>query len=749
MAKVSRRDFLKYVGAGGAGAGAGILIGESREQPVEYLMPLVEPPPGYIPGVATYYNTLCTQCSAGCGITVRIREGRAKKIEGNPLHPVSQGRTCALGQAGLNALYNPDRIRQPLRRTGDRGSAAYEDVSWDEALTELGERLGSLVAENRGEEIALLTGTVRGHLHDLLERFAGELGSQSYLQYDFTTPENLYAANEICFGTDRLPYYDIHNTDYLLSFGADIAGTWISPVHHSLGLGQMRQGRPGSRGHFVYVEPRMNLTAASADEWIPAAPGTEGLFALALAHVIFDGGQARVSDPYNWSDVLRAYSPGQVAERIGVDAERITTIAAGLASAKAALVVGGGAAASGTNGVANMVAINALNYLLGNLGRRGGLLLNPAPVLPAPETRHRAGFRRMREFAGQAQAGGVDTLITFNTNPVFNLPTGSGFHEALAGVPFVVSLSSFLDETTAMADLVLPVSTYLEVWGDESPEPGVGVQIASLSQPVVETDFTSARAAGDIVLALAKNIGGGVASAMPFDSFEDFLKAGWQTIYERDHPGATSSDFGAFWKDAARSGVWLRTTDSIESEPVFLAAALEKLRFAEPEFGGDGPYVLQPYLSQGLWDGRGANLPWMQELPDPMTSVVYTTWIELNPATAEDLGLREGDVVRVRSPSGEFEAPVVPFNGIRPDVVGVPIGQGHEHYGRYAQGRGVNPLRIVGEKSDSNSGTHAWGATRVALEKTGRRVHVIKTGGTSRDLGRNILGRKEIQFLGE
>ena len=188
MAKISRRDLLQYIGAGGAGVVGGVLYGESIERDVEYLIPQVVPPEDYSPGVATWYNTVCNQCSAGCGISVRIREGKAKKIEGNPVHPVSQGRTCARGQAGLNALYNPDRVRGPLRIVGERGSGEFEEISWDEALTTVGSLMGVLRIDNRAERVRLLSGQVRGHLDELFAQFMELFGSEHYQQFDFTHP---------------------------------------------------------------------------------------------------------------------------------------------------------------------------------------------------------------------------------------------------------------------------------------------------------------------------------------------------------------------------------------------------------------------------------------------------------------------------------------------------------------------------------------------------------------------------------
>ena len=292
MSKISRRDLLQYIGAGGIGAVGGVLYGESVQRPLELLVPHVVPPEDFSPGVATWYNTVCNQCSAGCGISVRIREGRAKKIEGNPVHPISQGRLCARGQSGLNALYNPDRIREPLTNAGQRGSGNFYPTSWDESLTTIGSRISRLKIENNGGRVRLLTGRARGHLDELFAQFMDLLGSEHYQQYDFTYPSALLAANKISFGTDRLPYYDIKNADLLLSFGADYLGTWISPVHHGLAYGHLRQGRAGRRGKTVQVEARMSLSGAAAAEWLAAIPGTEGLRGVGFGHVLVGDGRS-------------------------------------------------------------------------------------------------------------------------------------------------------------------------------------------------------------------------------------------------------------------------------------------------------------------------------------------------------------------------------------------------------------------------------------------------------------------------
>jgi anaerobic selenocysteine-containing dehydrogenase len=670
-------------------------------------------------------------CPAGCGISVRTREGRAKKIEGNPLHPVNQGRLCALGQAGLQVLYNPDRLTGPMIQNGERGDDKFVKITWEDGLSRTVERL----AAARQDGIYFLSQGVRGHLANLFELFMGGLGSDRLLHYDFAHPHALYAANKRLFGEHQLPYYDIHNTRYLLSFGADYLTNWLSPVHHSLGFGHSRQGKDGVRGRFVQIEPKMSISGAAADEWIPARPGTEGFLALGIAHHIVADGRYAGDDADLWRTALAGWSSGRVAGMTGVSEDTILRLAREFAHAEPGLAIGGGAAGNHTNGVDTLVAVNALNYLVGNIGKAGGVVFNPDPVTGGSAIDRQANYRTMQSLIENARNGNIDVLIVNNTNPAFTLPGASGFREALAAIPTIVSLSSFMDETTLMADVLLPSHTYLEAWGDDMPQPGVGFPVGAVSQPVVSPLYNS-RSTGDIILGLAGKLG--FNEAIPWTSMEDFLKDGWRQIHER---GAPEGDFDSFWRDVLVSGVWgenARRGDSVVIAP----GVIEGMAVPAPRFSGesgDYPFILHAYLSTAMYDGRGANLPWMQELPDPMTSIVYGTWVEMNPATANEMGLADGDLVRVTSEKGSIEAPVVLFPAIMPDVVAMPIGQGHDALGRYARNRGANPIEILAPETDSASGSLATSATRVALAATGRRAALVKTGGESRQLGRGIV----------
>ncbi|SVA72949.1 uncharacterized protein METZ01_LOCUS125803, partial [marine metagenome] len=544
MANVNRRDFFKFVGAGGVGTGAGYLYAELVKRPQELLVPQVVPPEDYSPGLATWYNTVCNQCSGGCGISVRIREGEAKKIEGNPVHPVNQGRLCALGQSGLNALYNPDRLKTPLRNNNEGG---FQGIGWEKAIDELAQKLNESRARGQSGRVQLLTGNIRGHVNELIGHFMEWVGVASHMQYDFTRPANLYEANQLTFGQSMLPYYDIRNTHYLLSFGADYLGTWLSPIHNSLGYGHLRQGQTEKRGTCIQVEPRMSLSGANADEWLPAVPGSEGSLALGIANVIANGHYTG-ADQVEWANALTTYTPSNIARLTGISEADIERIAEEFFT-NASLAIAGGAATAGTEGVATHIAVNALNYLAGNVGQKGGVIFNSDPGFVQTSAFEHANYQQMITLAEKMRNNEVDILILHDTNPIFSMPSSSNFQEAMENVPLVVALSGFMDETTAMADLILPTDNYLESWGDDVPEPGVGFSVASISQPVVNRLYDT-RPLGDILIDTARMMG----AEVNWDSTEAYIQDVWSRIYAQQ--GGDPLGFDDFWRSALEAGVW-------------------------------------------------------------------------------------------------------------------------------------------------------------------------------------------------
>ena len=756
---MKRRDFLKTGGV--AGTAGLILDGCGKPQ---QLIPLLVSEDRFVPGEEGWVRTLCQQCSAGCGITVRVMQGesirtidgqqkrvkavQAKKIEGNPEHPISMGGTCARGQAGVQALYHPDRIQAPLKRLGPRGTGQYQPITWKEAQQQLVTAL--LQQQASPQAIALLSGRRnRGTMGTLVERFAAGLGT-NVVSYDPFDPAPIRKAMELVTGVSRLPAVDFARANYLLSFNANLFETFLSPVRYMHSYGEFRQGRPGVRGKFVHAEPRLSQTAACADEWLPMKPGTEGLLALAMAHVIVneklydtDFVNQRTNGFEAWSASLGDYAPEKVAAAIDVPAASIQRIAREFAARQPSVAIGD------SRDVASLTAIFALNALVGAYGRQGGILFGaddisgPVPTagsgLQASGPKPGAGSPKpevdIHALIGAMGQSQIKALVVLDTNPLFSLPEADKLRSALANVPFIASLASFLDETSVMADLILPSHVTLERWVDDVPEPGVGFAVRTLGQPVVEPRWET-RDPGDVLIETAKALGGKAAEALPFENMAAAVKESFRSVHTLQAGSTIDADFEAFYRKVTVAGGWWNPAPAAAAAAATPAKA--SVNFVVPSqpvaarpFAGDAagmPYMLHIFPSAAFADGRSAHLPWLQEMPDPMTTVMWGSWVEINPETAHTMEIHEGDVLTIRSAHGLIELPAFLYPGLRPDVIAIPAGQGHTQFGRYAQNRGENPLRISQSVVDTTTGAVLQTGVRVGITKTGRNVRLVRFG---------------------
>ncbi|MER3399033.1 MAG: 4Fe-4S ferredoxin [Chloroflexota bacterium] len=728
---VTRRDFMKI--AATSAAGAVVFAGCSIPEREFQIQSPVRIPEDVLAGGDAWYASVCRQCLAGCGIIVRVMEGRAKKIEGNPDHPLNRGKLCARGLAGVQLLYHPDRVARPLIRTGERGRAEFRSVSWDEALRELTQRLQNLVGQQAGNTVVIITGPLTGYRAEIVRRFARALGAD-HLQ--LATPDQtvVRAAQRRAFGSDFLVDFALEQANYVLSFGADFLGTWVSPVRYSRGYGDFRQGRPGTRGTLVHVDPRFSTTAANADEWLAVKPGSEGLLALSIAHVLVNENLANPAAIQALTAgagpaAFNPFRPELVSDAVGVPPERIREVARAFGRTRPAVAIAGGVAGAHTNGTFNLVAAYALNYLVGSvgLGRPVRLVARP-PYGDVPYTPNPATVSQWQALSSRLDTGRprpVQLLILFDADPVYQLQY-LGFEKVLGKAGYIVSFSTLLDDTAAYADLVLPAHTYLEDWGDEVTDPAPSYPVIGFQQPIVNP-FYDSRSFFDVLLSLARAVGGRLQAELPWPNLREAIREGARQLHRSGRGSVQAVDFEAFWNGVLQRGGWWDTAAAVEAVPTppSLPAQPPVARFQ-----GDAreyPLVLIPFEPIGVASGGPlAGLPWLQAVPEPVTTLVWHTWAEVGPETARRLGLAEGDVVAVESPVGRIEVPVYVNLGMPPGVVAVPLGRGQRQYGRYAQGRGANVLGILAPLTDEDSGALAYAATRVRLVRTGRRARVVK-----------------------
>jgi anaerobic selenocysteine-containing dehydrogenase len=729
---MDRRAFIKLSAITGTSASLA-----SCGNPENHLIRFI-PDEELVPGVAEWKPSICPLCQAGCGLQVRVMEadadvtrngqrgvvkmGVAKKLEGNPVHPISQGALCPRGQAAIQITYHPDRITHPLKRNGARGSGQFQDVTWDEALSALVSRLDALAAGNDQPSLALLTRPRRSQRQALAATFLSRFGAPPPLTFELFGEDVLRRANALSFGREQLPTFDLARSRYVIAFGADFLGTWNSPVSQNAGYGMMRQGHPGVRGKFVQVESRMSQSGASADEWVPIRPGTEGVLALGLAHVILkdrlrpgDAGGTAAALIDGWSGGLSDYAPERVERQTGVPSGKIIRLAHEFAELHPSVAIIGGAPLAHTNGLFQAVAVNALNALTGGVGEPGGVFFTPQPASqPASSARSdRSKMPRAIDTVAADILSGtrspIQVLLIDDANPVFATPRVWRVREAFEKIPFIVSFGNFLDDTSILADLILPDHSFLESWVDARPESGAMVAVAGVAPPVMRP-LHATRATPDVLLEVGRRLHQPLNPPLAWQTFDAMLKEAFAAL-----PAPASGDA---WSAAQKQGGWWGEV-APEAAPI---AKTAPVRFAEPQFDGaasDYPFHFLPYASQAFLDGSLAHLPWMQELPDPLTSAMWSSWVEINPKTADRLQIAQGDLVEIRSQHGAVRAPALLFPGLAPDVIAMPVGQGHETFTRYASGRGANPVGILAPLADSETGALAWAATRVQIARVG------------------------------
>ena len=693
---MDRRDFIKLTAITGTSATLAS-CGNPEHQLIRFV-----PDDDLVPGVAEWKPSVCPMCAAGCGLTVRVMEadvettrngqdgvvkmGVAKKLEGDAKDPISHGGLCARGQASIQITYHPDRLTHPMKRTGTRGAGEFKAITWDEAIAELTGQLDTLAAAKGQQTLAFLTRPGLGRRTALAAALLKGYGAPPPIAHEFFADDVLRKANGISFGHEQLPTIDLAHTRMAISFGADFLGTWNSPVAQSAAYGAMRTGRPGVRGAFVQVESRMSLTGASADEWVPVKPGTEGVLALGLAHLIMkirptasDSGLRAGAAVDGWSRGLPDYEPAKVEQITGVAAKKVERLAHMLLEQYPAVAFIGGAPLAQTNGLFQALAVNALNALLGNVGQPGGIHFTPQGLKS-----------EIRNLKSQDLAA-VKVLLLDGANPVYDAPKAWNVREALAAIPFIASFGSFIDDTSAHADLILPDHSFLESWVDRAPESGSVEAVSSAAGPAMKPLYQT-RATADVLIEVAGKLKSPVA--LPWNTAEEVAKSVGNGLQAVPNPPASSQD-------------------GLKAVPY---------KYAAPAFDGDAsqyPFHFLPYASLQFGDGSSAHLPWLQEMPDPLTSAMWSSWVEINPQTAERLQLAQGDLVDVTSSQGTVRAPVMIFPGIAPDMVAMPVGQGHEAFTRYASNRGVNPITILAPSGESETGALAWAATRVKIARAG------------------------------
>jgi anaerobic selenocysteine-containing dehydrogenase len=817
--EIRRRDFLKLLGGV---AGTVAISSYGLDQIISVPEKLIEKVKNG-PGIETWKSTICDQCPGGCGIKIRMIDNIPVFIKGNPVYPVNQGGICPLGRSGLEVLFNPDRIKEPMKRIGIRGSGKWEAISWDEALDSIVGKLLELRSSGKSHQVSFLGYNERGLMKEHISRFMQVYGSPNYFQ------SNSVEADIVPFmlvqGRPQIPAYDFLNTKLILNFGSNFLEEGYSPVYYTKLYSKLRGSTRSGRSHIIHIDSRMSLTAANADRWIPIRPGSYGALALGIAYVLIREELYHKNFIKNntfgfedWSDkngrkhlgfrrfVLENYYPEQVSKITDVPSETILEIARELGNTSPAFVIGNHGTVDNTNGTFSQIAVHSLNALLGNFEKAGGLFFsNDVPFSKLPgiieDDIAKAGNQQesvvrnknstfplsdfsMESFTKNILSGkpyDISLLFLYKGNALFHSLNQNNFIEALKKIPLIVSFDSFINETNEYADIILPDHTFLEKWDEISNVPSVGFTHVGLQKPVIEPLYNT-RQTADVLINLAKRIGGNVAKSFPYENYQKIIKYKVESIYKSGE-GAIASEsvkqswleylqqrgwhigrydsFDEFWELLLENGGWWNPIRKKKNMREIFVTPSGKFEFyslnlkkyidkSVEKFGGfeaqqsfetvlnnlnitaRGDSVFLPHHESVPYDedmplyfttfqllmnrdGNGSNQPLMQEMFGYITRQYWRSWAEINPVTAKDYGISDGDWIRVESKLGTIKVKAKIHPGITPAVVSIPFGLGHTSYGRYAKGFGVNPNSIINNTYDMISGRPALQATKVKI----------------------------------
>ena len=704
---MNRRTFLKIAGMGSISLAAGC------SPPEKTLFSLVQAPDDMLTGKATWYASTCRECPAGCGILAKNREGRVIKVEGNPLHPINKGKICMRGQAALQAIYNPDRIKTPLLKEKD----TWQPISFSKAQALLKNKTHD-AARNGPDRIRMLTEVIG---KNLLALFAGALAqwnTQAPLIYEPFAYESLKTANQKVLGQNGLVSYHMQQADVLVSFGADFLETWLSPVEYARKFKAMHVLKEDQKAPFYHVSPVQSLTGANADYWMACNPGSESIVALGLVRQALD---IRKGKKLPWSfrkELLRAtapYTQDRVLKSSGLSLGLYEKLIIELMGARRPLVLGTGTGAGDLNGLQTNIAVNLLN-----------LLLDPDLKLLDFSNRHRVEIAAKRsevlQFFNRLKTDAVEVLILNNVNPAFSLAPNSGVKEALEQDDlFVVSFSNFMDETSQLADLVFPVTLPLETWDEYGGWQSV---YATLQPAMGKLTRASHPHIGDVILDTA------FGNEKPAENYKAYLfsrlvsehkiadEQGWVQLLQT----------GGGFDPAPKSGA-----SRLKLTPDGITHIL-----AKPAEASESGLTFTAIPSIRFFDGRGANKPWLCEIPDPLSRVAWQSPVSMHPDTAKNQNIAQGDIIQIESQWGSLEAPVYVNEFVKPGLLAMSIGQGHQAYGRYAENKGVNPFALLPPDAHQDSDGPVFSADQIKIRGTGRTMKLAAMYGSRTQQGRTF-----------
>jgi anaerobic selenocysteine-containing dehydrogenase len=755
---LTRREFIELLGFAGVSAvTSSWLVDRVVSLAAEGELPLA---PG--PGIESWVPTACGFCQGGCALNIRRIDGIPVGVRGLVGHPVNDGRLCSLPHAAVQMLFSPDRVRRPMKRAGRRGQGLWTEIGWDEAETLIASELRKLIRAGARERIAFLDGRQTGLGRTVANGFMRGIGSPHYIAPMEPRADELARR---MLGSEVAPAVDLERSRVVMLFRFDYLETDGSPVYQSR-VHALGRDRTIDRPVYISVGQRLFGSASKSDYWLPARPGTEGIVAAAIAHVILENrweNREFLQQETDWSGeasnlsheglhrLVASITPAVASEITGIPASQIEDAARRFVEHQPGVALAGAGTPANPTEMLTLALVMFLNLLVGAVGKRGTLVDLPIPRFAPVWEDTNAQARRLHDAGKitntsqlthallEQQPTPIDLLFVREANPVFEIPTARLLKQGLSAADrMIVAFATELDETANFADLLLPEPTYLERWDLLSGAPVFPVGHVSLQQPVIAPLFLSRQS--EETLARINN-------SLGEQAYVRFLETKPEKIVEHASRGlfenrrgrvvtapADAQNAGTPWERLQKSVCWAfdELPDSRSPATTRIATHLgsllglsgdltmEKVRdVLTPRALGAAeryPYELVVFRTQQLRDGGTANLPMMMELSGHRAGIMWATWAEMHPRTAAQEGIEDGDQVRITSELGYIEVTARVSQGTPPGMIAVPLGYGRK-FGSTAGGIGANVNLILASGLTEPSWEGHERVTRVTLKR--------------------------------
>ncbi len=694
LSVLSRRRFLALLSASAALAAAGC----SDYQDKGEIVPYNQKPEEITLGIPNFYASTCTGCSNACGILVKTREGRPIKIDGNDEHPVSKGKICAKGQASILNLYDPGRLREPVFSSERKN---HNPISWQEADDKIIAELKKASAS--GKEIAIITHQVISpSFKKLLDDFITAYPTAKVYSYEYIDDAVRNSAWNKSYpsaaGNKLFPVIKWNEAKIILSLESDFLGNEGNVIEQTRLYSANRDLVNGKDLNKLYtVEGAATLTGFNSDYRIRLKTDAIEDFVMCLLNEFvvkrkisgfaLDSKVTQALGKYSLDEFVKKYSLSE-----GVIKYLIDDLSKNQGSA---IVYAGSKLPESTH-----IAVNLLNEVLGNtkLYSQDSSRIEVLPLSTKVE---------LENLVSSMQSSKLGAVIHLNVNPVYHLAPDYNYAEAVSKVPLVVSMAEMLNDTSDFSHYNLAINNMLESWGDYKTRTG----FYSTQQPLIAPLYNT-RQKEAVLLTWIK----GSKDAYNDKMYHEYIMANWEkTIY----PSLNSKvNFKTFWYTILHDGVC-----TVNEKPEAISAFSTDAFAGANRMTAGNDFVLLLQENHNLGDGRYANNGWMQELPNPVSKVVWDNYAALSVQTASELGVNSNDKIEISVDGRKAELPVLIQPGLADKVVEVQLGYGRIKAGEIGSGVGVNAGILMTKNYALNSRLY----NNAKVSKTAGTYEIVST----------------------